>query len=291
MAVAPAFVPTDELLSSCAEEDALHVREPSTKARSLRRVVAATAATALAVASAGTWWAARGGPSTGDQVTGMEEEELSNSWVGCSNWKGIELDRKVVENEAACETWCTSEPQCVSYNWQSQACEHGWPVSNGCLLFKGTCDIETNTCWHLYPKTVFEVEQTLTLTVKQPQAPAGRKSAADIRLIMHDALVAAGVNPVEVEHEGEDEEEKEAPLIPVQSEWEFEWEHETTDPSEADRVTEYGTALQDGGSMEHLAMLQAVLDALPDGCTVSMVAGAVEHEAEKELTDAVARKV
>merc|ERR1740121_1283869 len=73
--------------------------------------------------------------------------------IGCSNWQEIQLFRKVVADRERCAELCNANSECTAFNWQATECDspRSW-MANGCLLFKGECAREENSCWQLNTK-------------------------------------------------------------------------------------------------------------------------------------------
>jgi hypothetical protein len=73
--------------------------------------------------------------------------------IGCSNWQEIQLFRKVVVDRERCAELCNANSECTAFNWQATECDspRSWKA-NGCLLFKGQCAREENSCWQLNTK-------------------------------------------------------------------------------------------------------------------------------------------
>jgi len=47
---------------------------------------------------------------------------------------------------------CTEDSDCTTVSFQETACEPGWPVPNGCVLFKGECTPHLSKCWSMHFK-------------------------------------------------------------------------------------------------------------------------------------------
>jgi hypothetical protein len=77
--------------------------------------------------------------------------------IGCSNWQEIQLFRKVVADRERCAELCNANSECTAFNWQATECDspRSWKA-NGCLLFKGQCAREENSCWQLNTKIADE---------------------------------------------------------------------------------------------------------------------------------------
>jgi len=82
------------------------------------------------------------------------------------------------------------------YNWQQDACEPGWPVANGCLLFKESCNTERNDCWELnYKLTAAEITVTQALTMEA----SASKTKAEVEAAVEAALAERNIKPVTTE--------------------------------------------------------------------------------------------
>jgi hypothetical protein len=79
--------------------------------------------------------------------------EYRNS--GCNNWERIQGPRAYLMTLEDCHRFCTTDPDCVSFNYQDGTCEpsDGSGLENYCIVFYGQCDMGTNTCMDLYVKT------------------------------------------------------------------------------------------------------------------------------------------
>jgi len=199
MPAATPFAPVvqcDEIAStSCTEaDDAPLVRESQTKARGVWKIAVVATVTGLIAAAGTTWWSQT--EAAGDHATGLAADWAMYGSIGCTNWAKIEIGRSQVANEAECATKCETTAGCTMYNWQQNACEPGWPVARGCLLFKETCETERNTCWKLNYKlkdAEITVTQALTMEFK------GTNTAAE--MATEAALAERNIKPVTVKAE------------------------------------------------------------------------------------------
>lgn len=167
-APSPLFTPVTtsaEIASTdCAEEGLLQVHDPPVRARGIWKVAASLATVMGLLSVATTFWTRTRTLTMGDKVTGLADVPSFTTvdGIGCSNWRDIEIFRKVVDGPAQCEALCEANPQCTSFNFQAAACapgSRGWKP-NGCLLFKGECAWENNDCWQLGTKV--ETEPCIT---------------------------------------------------------------------------------------------------------------------------------
>jgi len=146
----------------CEEEAPLVVEAPS-RSRLAWKIAAAAAGAAL-VAVAGVSW--KSGPAAGLSLTGLADEPpvfppkfSVYRTMGCKNWESISHFNATVTDEVACRTLCDGDTKCVSYNYQETACQKGWAVAGGCMLFNGTCDNEGNGCWALGYKLYYTLPE------------------------------------------------------------------------------------------------------------------------------------
>jgi len=196
-AATPPFAPvaqSDEIPStSCTEgEEAALVRESQAGTRGVWKVAVVAAVTGL-IAAAGTWWSKSGNmDAVGDEVTGLATGGAMYGTIGCSNWASIEISRSQVADQNECATKCINTAECTMYNWQQNACEPGWPVANGCLLFKGSCSTERNVCWQLNYK-LEETETVVTQTVTMETSATKEEAEKAVK----EAVEAQGFAPVE----------------------------------------------------------------------------------------------
>jgi len=145
------------------------------------------------IAAAGTWWSQSEtlGNGVGEEAAGLATEWAAYGTIGCTNWASIEISRSQVKDQAECATKCDTTAGCTMYNWQQDACEPGWPVANGCLLFKESCTTERNDCWSLnYKLTAAEITVTQALTMETSATKAEAEAATEA------ALAQRGIKPV-----------------------------------------------------------------------------------------------
>ena len=116
-APSPLFTPVTtsaEIASTdCAEEGLLQVHDPPVRARGIWKV-AASLATVMGLLSVATVTVTRTRTLTmGDKVTGLADVPSFTTvdGIGCSNYRDIEIFRKVVDGPAQCEALCEANPQ------------------------------------------------------------------------------------------------------------------------------------------------------------------------------------
>jgi len=246
----------DEIPStSCTEDEALHVREPPARPRGVWKVAVVATVTGL-IAAAGTWWSQSEtlGNDVGEEAAGLATEWAAYGTIGCSNWASIEISRSQVKDQAECATKCDTTAGCTMYNWQQDACEPGWPVANGCLLFKESCNTERNDCWELnYKLTAAEITVTQDMGVTTPAS----KTEAEVEAAVAAALAAAHIKPVTVEATKTRRLVGEGRNLADVSLWIVIWKFVTTSEAEGNNAYDYAVSLWSSKEIEGKFMVAA----------------------------------
>jgi hypothetical protein len=151
------------------------------------------------------------------------------------------------------------------YNWQQNACEAGWPVANGCLLFKESCSTERNVCWQLNYK-LEETETVVTQTVTMETSATKEEAEKAVK----DAVEAEGFKPVTATATAQRRLVGEGRNLQQVNFWSVMWTYRTFDDTLGSQAYTFAVSTTDNKAAEAKFTL-AIKNAMPAGSSLKII--------------------